>query len=68
MLPEYSLQISRLIYYGKYFVPRRCIRDLLNLSHNSKVGGHFATAKELSRLCDLNFKHKTRLVKYDCEG
>lgn len=61
--------VEGLLYYeDKVCVPRRCVRDVLQLAHDSKLGGHFGFAKSLARVQRFQWKIKTKDVRQYCEG
>lgn len=49
-------------------MPRKAIRNVVDLAHDAKVAGHFGYFKTLSRLRSLFWKHKTRDVKNYVQG
>lgn len=68
LLPLFRQQDGILFYQEKVCVPRSLIRDVLHLAHDTKVSGHFAFSKTLSRLDGYHWKNKTRDVKLYCKG
>lgn len=68
LLPSFTLEDDRIMCNGKLCVPRRNIRDILNLAHDCNVAGHLAFSKTLARLESFNWKEKYRDVKLYCRG
>ena len=68
MLPSFAKDDWRLLYKGKLCVPSHCRRQVLEMAHDSKVGGHFAFTKTLARLAEFHWKHKAKEVKRYCDG
>ena len=68
ILHLFSEKDRLLMYEDKVCVPRKFVRDLLYHAHDSRLGGHFAVGKTLSRLERYHWKNKTRDVKNYCNG
>lgn len=65
---RFKLHNGALLYDGKKCVPRKLVKRVLYLSHDTPVGGHFSFTKTLSRLNDFYWKSKTRDVERYCKG
>ena len=63
LLPYFKLDGKRLFYNGKFCVPRKSVSTIMQIAHDSKVGGHFKFAKTMSRLSNFHWKNKSRDVK-----
>lgn len=59
MLPIFEYLDKKLKYNGKICVPRECVRTVFGIAHDSQLGGHFKLAKNLSRLTNFYWRHKT---------
>ena len=68
VLPHFKCDGHLLRYKGRICVPRRNVRELLQLAHDCNIGGHFGTAKTMGILEDFYWKHKTRDVERYCRG
>jgi len=68
LLPSFEKNGSKLLYNGKVCVPRKSISTILNIAHDSKLGGHFKFAKTMSRLSNFHWRHKSRDVKKYVNG
>ena len=68
ILPMFRKEGSRLFYNGKLCVPRRSVSTILQLAHDSKIGGHFKFLKTLSRLTKFHWRHKSRDVRKYVDG
>lgn len=66
--PSFTRTGNALWYNGKRCVPRRAVRQLLNLSHDGVLAGHFGFTKTLGRLEKFHWKGKTRDVREYCGG
>ena len=49
-------------------MPRANVRDMLEIAHNSRLGGHFVVAKTLARLEKLHWRSKSKDVRSYCSG
>ena len=63
LVPLFKLENKKLFYMNKVCVPRKCVSTLLQIAHDSQLGGHFKFAKTLSRLSNFHWRHKARDVK-----
>lgn len=68
ILPMFRLDGKKLYYNQKLCVPRRSVSCIMQLAHDSKISGHFAFAKTLSRLANYHWRHKTRDVRNYVQG
>ena len=68
LLPKFKTVEGLLYYEDKVCVPRSCVRDVLQLAHDSKLGGHFGFAKTLARVQRFHWKGRTKDVRQYCEG
>jgi len=68
LVPLFKRDGKRLIYEEKLCIPRRCVANVLQLAHDSKIAGHFGFAKTMSRLEKYHWKHKSRDVKKYVQG
>lgn len=68
LLPSFIIKEGLLYYRDRICVPRKCVRELLQLVHDCKVAGHFGFAKTLARLSGYHWRHKSRDVKRYCDG
>lgn len=68
MLPMFKQHVSRLFYNGKLCGTRRAVCEVLQMAHDSKVGGYFKFSKTLSCLSNFQWKHKSRHVRKYYEG
>lgn len=68
LLPNFHLQNGILYYKNLICVPRRILKELLQLAHDSSISGHFGAGKTLERLSKYHWKGKTRDAKKYCEG
>jgi len=68
LLPYFELKDRKLFYNGKLCVPRKSVSTILQIAHDSRVGGHFKFAKTMSRLSNFHWKHKSRDVKKYVDG
>lgn len=61
LVPSFGMEDKILYYKDRIFVPRFCVRKLIHLSHDCRVGGHFYFAKTLGRVEKYHWKtkHKT---------
>lgn len=63
LLPSFKFADRELLNLNETRLPRKCVSTLLVIAHDSKLGGHFKTAKTLSRLSNFHWRHKARDVK-----
>lgn len=63
LLPMFKLEDDKLLCNGKLCVPRKSVSTILQMAHDSRVGGHFKFAKTMSRLINFHWRHKSRDVK-----
>jgi len=63
LLPMFKMKDGKLLYNGKLCVPRKSVSTILQIAHDSRVGGHFKFAKTMSRLTNFHWRHKSRDVK-----
>eukprot|EP00171_Calliarthron_tuberculosum_P003356 IDg3356t1 len=68
LLIKFKMIEGMLYYEGMVCVPRRCVRDVLQLAHDPKLGGHFAFAKTLARVKQFQWKGKTKDVRKYYQG
>lgn len=68
LLPHFNLSNGLLYYEGLLCVPRKNIRDIMDLAHDNKTSGHFGYAKTLSRLFGYHWKNKSGDVHDYCRG
>jgi hypothetical protein len=68
LLPMFTADEGLLRYENKLCVPRRCVSRLLQMAHDSRIGGHFGHAKTISRLANFYWRHKSRDVKLYVHG
>lgn len=68
LLPNFHLQNGILYYKNLICVPRRILKELLQLAHDSSISGHFGAGKTLERLSKYHWKGKARDAKKYCEG
>ncbi len=68
LLPYFKVDGKRLFYNGKLCVPRKSVSTIMQIAHDSKVGGHFKFAKTMSRLSNFHWKNKSRDVKKYVDG
>lgn len=61
--PLFSREGWKLLYKGKLCVPRKALRDLLELAHDGQLAGHFGFTKTMGRLSSFHWKHKTRDIR-----
>lgn len=59
---------KRLIYEGKICVPRKSVKQILQMAHDCKVAGHFAVYKTLARLKNFYWRNKAKDVKSYVQG
>ena len=52
-----------LMYQGRVCLPRKSISGILQIAHDSKLGGHFGLAKTISRLSGFHWRHMLRDVR-----
>lgn len=53
-------EVKRLMYANKLCVLRTIVSDVLQLAHDSKISGHSAFAKTLSKLAKYHWRPNTR--------
>jgi len=63
VLPMFKMNGVKLLYNGKLCVPRKSVASVLQIAHDSRLGGHFKFAKTMSRLSNFHWRHKSRDVK-----
>ena len=63
ILPMFTYYEKKLKYKGMICVPRKCVSTVLDIAHDSRLGGHFKLTKTLSRLTKFYWRHKVRDVK-----
>lgn len=69
MLPYFTKDNDGcLLYQGKMCLPRRSIASILQVAHDSKIGGHFGLAKTMSRLSNFHWRHMLRDVRNYVKG
>ena len=68
ILPMFTYDGKRLKYQGKICVPRKNVSGILDIAHDSKLGGHFKFAKTMSRLSNFHWRHKARDIKKYVDG
>jgi Integrase zinc binding domain len=68
LLPMFTEDEGLLRYENKLCVPRRCVSRILQMAHDSRIGGHFGHAKTMSRLANFYWRHKSRDVKSYVQG
>jgi hypothetical protein len=68
LLPMFIEDEGLLRYENKLCVPRRCVSRVLQMEHDSRIGGHFGHAKTMSRLANFYWRHKSRDVKLYVQG
>ena len=68
ILPLLERENKKLYYHGLLYVPRKSVSNLLQMAHDSKISGHFALGKTLSRLKRYHWRHKVRDVRNYIRG
>ena len=68
LAPLFEWKDNRLWYESKLCVPRRNVREILQLAHDSTITGHFGFEKTMNRLEQFHWKHKSRDVRLYCQG
>lgn len=68
LIPDFKVSEGRLLYKDKVRIPRRHVKEILFLVHDSKVSGHFAFQKTLHRVSHFHWKNKTNDVRDYCAG
>lgn len=68
LLPSFIAKNDLLYYKDRICVPRKCVRHLPQMAHNSNVAGHFGFAKTLVRVSGYHWNHNTRDVRLYCDG
>lgn len=61
--PLFTVHKGLRMYEEKIFIHRYNIRDLMHLTHDCNVSGHFSTAKTLFRLQNFHSRNKSRYVE-----
>ena len=54
MQPRFTVAGWRLLYGGRICVPRRAVKQLLRMAHDTSLSGHFAFEKTIHRLDDFH--------------
>lgn len=65
---SFSISNERLMYAENVCIPRRLVKEILHLAHDSKVSVHFAFQKTLHRVSQFHWKNKTSDVRDYCNG
>lgn len=68
LVPFFRLEDEKLFYSEKLCVPRKNVRDMLELAHDCLVSGHQGYEKTVERLRNFHWKHKYSDVKRYCQG
>lgn len=68
MLPDFRLENDSLNYKEKLCIPRRNVRDILRMAHDSPNGGHLSYTKTLERLRNVYWKSKAKDIEAYCAG
>eukprot|EP00171_Calliarthron_tuberculosum_P023620 IDg23620t1 len=68
LMPLFILNNGRLFYDQKLCVPRKSVKQILELAHDTRVGGHFGFNKTLAILENFHWKHKLQDVRNYCKG
>lgn len=66
--PLFQKKDNKLMYEERVCVPRKAVRELIELAHEGQLAGHFGFTKTLGRLSNYHWKHKARDVRKFCEG
>ena len=65
--PLFERDNKKLNYHGLLCAPRKSLSILQQMAHDSKISGHFALGKTLSRLKRYHGRHKVRDIRnYIC--
>ena len=54
LIPLFNIEGKRLLYNGKFCVPRRSVSKILHIAHDFRISGHFKFAKTMSRLSNFH--------------
>ena len=68
LVPMFTMEGKKLLYRKKLCVPRKSISTVMHMAHDSKISGHFKTAKTMARLDNFHWRHKARDVKKYIDG
>lgn len=68
LLPSFRHERKKLFYFDKLCIPRKAVAKILELAHDSTIGGHFRFAKTISRLAKYHWRHKSRDVNNYIQG
>lgn len=66
--PLFQKKDNKVMYKGRACVPRKAVRELIELAHEGRLVGHFKCTNTLGRLSNYHWKHKSRNVRKFCEG
>lgn len=68
VLQLFEINDNILYYEGLICVPRKNIKDIMDLAHDNMVSGHFGYTKTLARLSAYHWKNKAMDVFDYCRG